>query len=196
MGLIVQRQGVVTQAPGIADPLGPVDDQGIDAKLAQTGGDTKARLGAANHQNVRLMPGVGLCRVPQVEPIVAAEFPGITFPVRSVGANAFFMAGDLFQGRRQHPGAPIVSIPFFTVQDQAEDTIGRSRRGLEGKNSLDGLGPGPGYQARRRAVGGDLKPLGLGAGLGLPQPGRDIVPAVHGPDMPGEGDQVTPVPIA
>ena len=52
--LVVQGQRVVALAPVVADPLVPVDHQGIDVELAEPGGDAKSGLPTADDDRRRL----------------------------------------------------------------------------------------------------------------------------------------------
>ena len=73
LDLIVQRQGMVAHPPVVADPGIFIDDERIDAQLAQAGGHGEAVLAAADHQDRRIAVGEGARLVALVQPVQAAE---------------------------------------------------------------------------------------------------------------------------
>ena len=176
---VMEREGVVAVAPRVAGVLVAFDDDGGDVETTEARGEADSTLAAADDEDVGLA-GVAECVLLS---LAALEPGGAVFVCAVVDAHVtgeallFFVAGEFPEGGEELPG--------FAVSE-AEAAFAASNVGGEGE-------PCVGDAVRGGGVAFELP-------VGRSRPGvaglehlEDLIAAFKGFDVPGEGDEVTPV---
>ena len=191
MHLVVENEVVIALAPGIANAFVAVDDQGVETEAAQAGADAEAGLAAADNQHGRFVVFVCALAIAGVEPVFGAKAAGPLFAGRPVRVDAFFMACNLIE-RRQHD--PAAQLPGF-IGTETHDAAALANCGLEGDNRLDGFDACAHDDRRRCAAIGDREVARAEFGQRPRQKIPDTAATIHGINVPGEREEITPVAV-
>ena len=177
---VVQAQRLVAAAPLVAGAGVPVDDDVVDAELAQPRAQRDAALAAADHHDVGLAvlaETLDLGGAPLL-PGDAVLAGAVLDALGTAGALVLLVALELVERGQEGPGALVV---------EPQQARAAPDRGLEGE-------PG-----RGDAVGllgllavGDPEVRGVGRLHGVAQQVVDPVAVLDGREVPGERDQVAP----
>ena len=130
----MQRQRVITLAPAIADTRPLLNDQRVNPKLIEPGGDRQARLGPADHKNRRFVVFVSGGFAPDIFPVVAAEITRISRAGWSVVADLLSETRQFLQCRRDEP-----RLHCAIVVGQANDAGAPADRRGELEDRLDAV---------------------------------------------------------
>ena len=98
MHLVVQRQGVVAPTPIVADPLFPVDHQGIDAECAEPSRNAEPGLAAADDDDRGVAISIGTDPIALVEPVRPPEVAEIV-PLAGARTGASVFVGRAVPAR-------------------------------------------------------------------------------------------------
>ncbi len=175
---VVQAQGLVALAPLIAWPFVLVDDDRGHAELTQSGAERDAALAAADHQRVRLgrVPERGLFVVAFLGPRTRVGIGAVHGAHHPGRALALLVSLELLQRGEQCPA-------FVALEAEMADAAARGRLELDERGGDVTVGG-------RLLAGVEARGLRLGE-AGVQHVG-DAVAALHGLDVPGEGDEVAP----
>jgi len=187
----MQRERVVARAPVVADARQPVDDQGVDAELAQPRRDREPGLSCADDDDRRIAVGVSLLLAAAVEPILRAVIAHVLLDLRTL--VGFFVPAQLLQIRHQHPGEQARWL--LRIGDETQRCVRAAERGVEFDQRLDALRACARHPARRGSMRRNVKTVRLRARQRLAQTSLDLGASELRLDVPGEREHVAPHPV-
>ncbi|MCO5546654.1 hypothetical protein L7F22_000088 [Adiantum nelumboides] len=178
---VVQGEALVALAPRVAGPLVALDDDRLDAELAQPGAERDAALAAADDHDLGVAGAaqLGQLGLAALLPRDAVRVGAVLGAERAVLAHRLLVALELVEGGQEGPRLPV---------DDADVPGAAPDGGLEGEppvGDTTGLGRLGGQRPVRR----------VGRVQGVPEQVTDAVVVLDGLQVPGERDQVAPVAL-
>ena len=165
-----------------------VDNQRVDAELMQTRGDRQAALAAADHNDCRIVVGVGARSGETVAPVLRAEVAYAVVRLRRAAAECLLVSLEFFQRRDDRPCAQ----PRRSIGNKPDNAGAGTEGGFEFEQGLDGFRSGARQPARRCSLCRKMKMSRLRARECFAQHCLDCRPAGQSLDGPGEGQHVAP----
>src|SRR5262245_6593741 len=175
---VVQAERLVAIAPAVTGPRILLQHDGRHGEPRQARGQGDAALATTNDDAVGLArgPELGLLRQPELEPALAVGMHAMGDTVLAPTAGLFFVPLEGAGGGEQGPTFA-VSEPYVTPA--------LAIAGFKTEPRLGAVS-----DLARLAL--DLEMAWAHAGQRRLEAGRDLRHAVHGRDVPGEGDHIAP----
>ena len=176
---IMQTQGLVAIAPGIARTRILVDHDGWHIHLSEPRGQPDAALTATDDHAIRLalVAQLGLFALTRLKPGLTLLVGTMLGALGALHAQRLGKFLEFAHGGQQRPAAPFL---------QAQQALAACIGGLEGEPGLDDAAGLTGLAIQLPARGSDMLE-------GRREHRLDLVLALRRLEIPGEGDQIAPV---